>query len=454
GVDFAIKSLILLIRDRNSTSKIIDTLVPTLYDHAEGHDDELKAGILKFKGPDGKIKLVNQDVEWSLLGWRDRVLMREGPKDVVWNNIKVPHEDWREQVYKSSETLSRQSSGWFGGLINNLVASPSDSTSTTSQDTLPAAESAPIITPEDHDPAASDDILLTKVDFEFLRLYLLVGYITPHQTPTDAPLSSLNATVHSLTLIATSEYIYLAAERFDVWPPPLFPPEFNPAESVNKPLLDLISSPATPPSATPQNIDPFKGLTSDRVPQWSPPLRVGRVKDLVRCERWRTWRWALGPVTQMGEASEIERVLAMKIQNGAVGHVSAGPQPLQQGVRRKDKFEGGVGNTGGWGWWVRVVFKAPDGKGKQREEEEGGGSGGEYWWDLVFGTIDAANEFLEYVRDVRGVKESDDAVLPVQDLEDIVEPEDVFPVDGDEDVIDASRDEKLLTRVRTDGVQI
>jgi hypothetical protein len=506
GVDLGIKSLVLLTRDRASTSQIIDTLVPALYESAEGPDNEFKAGILKFKGPDGKIKLVNQDVEWSLQAWRDRVLLRQGPKDVVWNQLEVPNEDWRDAVFKNPDGNSARSngSGWLGGLINNLVPSapvaqdlpkqapgtPPETESTANESVSQhPREKSNIIKKEDHDPAVSDDYVLSKVDFEFLKLYLLVGYIVPKIPTLRSSLSpinlaspsSLSIDVHSLTLTATTEYIYLAAERLDVWPPPLFPPEFNPAESVNKPFLDalekanaLSSQTAAAPNA---NSDPFKGLTVDRVPQWSPPLRVGRVKDLVRCERWRTWRWALGPVTQMGEASELEKAIAVKVQNGAIGEVSVGKkqqhQLQQPGSQRRSKFDGDIGNTSGWGWWVRVVFAVHDDddvKGKQKVGEEKLSDTEtrpqqEYWWDLVFATISAANEFLEYVRDARGVKMDDDvSSLPIHDRADVYDPysgngEFSHEVDADmeeheegEEEDGAGRDLKLLKRLRPDGV--
>ncbi|KAI8845418.1 hypothetical protein BC829DRAFT_279657 [Chytridium lagenaria] len=77
-----IESIVLLTRDRTLTSKIIDSLVTTLYDAEEQEaETESNSKVIipgtggtktvvlsrrRFKGPDGKVRLVNQDVEWSL----------------------------------------------------------------------------------------------------------------------------------------------------------------------------------------------------------------------------------------------------------------------------------------------------------------------------------------------------------------------------------------------------
>ncbi|KAJ3217938.1 hypothetical protein HDU67_006966 [Dinochytrium kinnereticum] len=610
-----IESIVLLTRDRTLTSKIIDLLVTTLYD-AEEHEAESDATNSKviipgaggnktvvlsrrrFKGPDGRVRLVNQDVEWSLRGLRDLVLLREGPKHIFWNNVRVdPLRDWKDAWVNEAEgardAVGVKKKGWLGGLLDTFSSSSksilpaqtavgeasmgpvdvdssaddggseradaqSESSGRPRRESM-TAYSGNIITDADDDPAASDNVVLDKVNFEFLRLYQLVGWIVPHedrerkasldasqsrypstnpsplpplhrsssqdQDSTSLPPDQLSdasvpemvtsppvkVTVHSLTLSATSDFIYLASERFDVWPPPLFPPEYHPPDVVNDSILSALTLPgntdgvrsinaAAAPRMTgvspsgalivggsdssgPSSFllsssassssgfagleagrvaadlsqdDHFKGLAADRVPQWSPPLRVGRVKDLIRCERWRTWRWTLNEnVSQVREASVPEREVAMLIQNGAIGTVavrgydgvasklqentlrrksadpsnsdgagerlppsssSSSKRPSRKG-RSSSGFGFGrthseTGSTAGWEWWVRVVFAPP---------MEGGE---EYWWDLVFSTLDGANEFLEYVRDVRGVKpDEEEAPVPRTNA---------FEEDGDE----------------------
>ncbi|KAJ3104138.1 hypothetical protein HDU97_009489 [Phlyctochytrium planicorne] len=637
-----IESLVLLTRDRTITSKIIDSLVTTLYDAGDQEGDaEQNSKVIipgasgnttvvlsrrRFKGADGRVRLVNQDVEWSLRGLRDLVLMRSGPKQVFWNYMKVdPLRDWKAAWTngfdeRNDEMLSTKKKGWLGGLLDSFSTSSKllpdgdrDTVSDVSEVSNPSqrrrssvasAAPMPLITEIDNDPAASDDVVLDKVNFEFLRLYQLVGWIVPHeeagltipkssaspitpsvpgpssnsQIPPLAPETEnsppVKVTVHSLTLSATTDYIYLASERFDIWPPPLFPPEYHPSGNVNDSILSALAQTPEAKSNNGANITPrmsgvsrsgalmvagpsdtsylsssasssaaaatdprgiggvdpddyLKGLAADRVPQWSPPLRVGRVKDLIRCERWRTWRWTLNDnVSQVREATIPEREVAMLIQNGAIGtlavrgyqgasasskvpdratsrrlsETSISPQEGQPsapptGERRSGRrsrtsssgFSFGrtssVGSTAGWEWWVRVVFAAPS------EESLSGNQGSdapprEFWWDLVFSTLDGANEFLEYVRDVRGVKPEDGDALPQQLSSSLGSGPRAFPDvdgedddgfggdDGDEDLASAgsvgsasrkdegsfvalaagSRDMRLKGRVRSDGV--
>ncbi|KAJ3057250.1 hypothetical protein HK102_011079, partial [Quaeritorhiza haematococci] len=67
-------SLVLLTRDRTTTTRILDNLMPLLYE-SEG---ELAR---RIKGPDGRVRIVNQDVEWAMRGVKERVLLRRGIDD-------------------------------------------------------------------------------------------------------------------------------------------------------------------------------------------------------------------------------------------------------------------------------------------------------------------------------------------------------------------------------------
>jgi hypothetical protein len=126
----------------------------------------------------------------------------------------------------------------------------------------------------------------------------------------------------------------------------------------------------------------------------------------------------------MQSASRLECEAAVMIQNGVVGTLlrssnswicSGAEWPPESAATttsatndstladRVWKNEGvGSGNAAGWAWWVRVTFASPLDKDSSEMSRDAGQR--EYYWDLLFPTIEGANEFLEYVRDVRGFK--------------------------------------------------
>ncbi|KAJ3102700.1 hypothetical protein HDU96_009541 [Phlyctochytrium bullatum] len=345
-----IESIVLLTRDRNSTSKIIDSLVTTLYD-AEEHDSksEMNSKVIipsaggnktvvlsrrRFKGPDGRVRLVNQDVEWSLRALRDLVLVRAGPKHVFWNSVHVdPTKDWKELWLDNGagsevESSGNKKKGWFGGLLDSFsVSSKSLITPSIANEVAVGSAEAPgegqeaapglgrggdrrrpssslydpIITVDDDDPAADDSIILDKVNFEFLRLYQLVGWIVPQQVE-DASVAA-----------------------------------------------DAAGRRTPGPSHTP-----------------TPDLTEG------------------------GDTSQ-----------STTPTVEIHPPGLQLIVYLSGHL---LCALAAWG----VPQAGNDSSGNAQQSE----GANEYWWDLVFSTLDGANEFLEYIRDVRGVKPDEDESVP------------------------------------------
>ncbi|KAI9360473.1 hypothetical protein DFJ73DRAFT_83911 [Zopfochytrium polystomum] len=482
---------------------------------------------------DRRLVSVNAESTWNYRGLRDSVWLRNegesGSGSVVWRTVGVGNLNWRRIVFAGASAASESvagpssaSSSWLENIASKMSAAsssamrtltryptrlgasspeaPSDSPTSSEQPSriaepqpelqnrsrVDAPTSALTVGIDDVDPATQD---AADISDGQPNLYLMVGWICPAFRKSASGRGEdeiASITVQSLTLTATRDYIYLASERLDVWPPPLFPPEtLEFAASVNQKVLDSAIDavrhltvaagpqqqeaivpgenggivPSSPASTTP-TVSMDKGMTTDVVPHWSPPLRVGRVRDLKRCERWRTWRWAVGHVTQMGTASEVEREAAALVQNGAVGTLArvpaagklsgargawlcSGAEYPMAGVtsgaeeteeqRKWRKLGVGAGNAAGWVWWVRVVFSAPgattDGApvplqtfaASEADPEAtptpapsipttatATASEAEHWWDLLFSTMDAANEFLEYVRDVRGVREDGD----------------------------------------------
>jgi hypothetical protein len=209
------------------------------------------------------------------LKWiRDYILLREGPKDIIWNHLKdTGAVDWRKARAKrpNDQSLISVGNDWISKLVERLsvtaqsINSPAESdavshqvisnqnedASTFSHESLEEdnvqpyldSPSQPIITEQDFDPATS--IEMDKVNFEFLKLYLLVGLVCVEKeelVPSQpAAIDSDNTThkvfLHSSSLVLTEDYIYLFSERFDVYPPPLYPPESNPQPHVSNLLF-------------------------------------------------------------------------------------------------------------------------------------------------------------------------------------------------------------------------
>ncbi|KAJ1565921.1 hypothetical protein HK096_006731 [Nowakowskiella sp. JEL0078] len=492
-------SLVLLTRSKTYTSNLIDLLMPILYETSGDHSSGKH-----IKGPDGRVRIVNQDVEWAMRTLRENVLLRKGYKDVVYSQISS---SWKGSAYKNKGKKNQDSTtaladgiktglGWIGGLLNkpgtnqelNIEIIENTISRKPSAVELPITTSLPLIDDDDEDSAVHDGSEISKVNFEFLRLYLLVGWVSANTEKTNStaklPRNNCNLpspadgtpSVRTCSLIATNDFLYLITERFDVWPPLFFPPEFEPVVHVND-TIETVGARSQPGWSS--NSTAFKGLVADLVtPFSSPPLTAARVRDIRRCERWRSWRYTSTElVQQIGARVDGTGIMIM---NGAIGDcrsefvTSATDTTVSEtngaedgsgvgsssevrpslGRRGSATWTGSffrrattdAGNAAGWGWWVRVVFAKP-------ELDVSGGAvdmeNDEFWWDIVFSTMDSANEFLEYIRDVRGVRssESDDIHIYDESSTALMSPS---PVPGGEDEEDGDRN--LFKMTRKDGV--
>ncbi|KAJ1567875.1 hypothetical protein HK405_004439, partial [Cladochytrium tenue] len=194
--------------------------------------------------------VVCADSDWNLRALRDTVWLRrsgEVPQRVVWDRAAIPpRADWRTAVFApplrdSSRAAAVPHTSWLGSLTSSIIFS------TQSLPPLPSGSvlaSAPAEDPhmadrqqvrtvdsDDDDPAAA----MSANDGP--PLYLSVGWM--HAEPesssedgdaleSDASRKTLRSvTVRSVTLTGTRDYLYLAAERLDVWPPAMFPPELD-----------------------------------------------------------------------------------------------------------------------------------------------------------------------------------------------------------------------------------
>ncbi|KAJ1955358.1 hypothetical protein IWQ62_005550, partial [Dispira parvispora] len=168
-------SMVLLIRDRLQCSDFLNAFVVQCYE-ANVHL------------ANGKVRVVNHDIEWAIHNLRDTVFLQAGICD------------------------PQESPG-----IPSTPTSPSKPYAAAS---LPADQRRRLTnalqsvdTRQWVDPASGDDIVVDKVTFDFLKMYYLVGWVAqPDQAP---------AILHTCILVASQTFFYICDERLDVWPPPI-----------------------------------------------------------------------------------------------------------------------------------------------------------------------------------------------------------------------------------------
>jgi hypothetical protein len=292
-------SVLFQTRCRQVTTNIIDNITTIFH---ENFDVNREGGI------------INQDTEWCIRGIQNSVLIRPGPK--------------------STKILDYSSCWIHEGIIE--------------------------LTDTEFDEGIHEQI--TKVDFDYVQVYLFAGFIDFHKLTEHR----ITVGIQHVTLLASREYIYVMEERLDAWPPALFPPEFQPKHRPMKSLRDL----------------PSKGFLIDKVPQFS--LKgIGRIADITLVEIWRSWRIdsSFEPMVQNQFFG-----LGAALQKGHIGALNESKNSVNQ-----------QGTTSGWFWWVRVSFgnlhdfSQPTSPPKSLPKQG-------YWWDLVFETRDSINDFVEAIQ--------------------------------------------------------
>ncbi|KAI8806471.1 hypothetical protein BJ742DRAFT_870568 [Cladochytrium replicatum] len=509
-------SLVLFMRDKTITSRFLEQLV---------------AGM-----PALQPKVINEDSTWVAKSIRENLVLKSGEKDIVYKSIST---DWKNLDVTA------------GSLSGQIPTAGDESVAAKSAD---ESQKVPIVSELDEDPAAA-----SPTD-DFVKLYLLAGWVIP-ASPSARNTSGLEAVASSLsqllggqkqpqqqipmetgqylplpsqgvppaiktcTLVASTDFIYLTPERFDVWPPLLFPQDTEALAPPNATIEDAAasallqlkrdskgstsSSAGTGVGATSALSNAYKGLVADLVlPFSNPPLAVVPIKEIRRCERWRSWRYtAKKQVKQIGGDSGEYGVMIM---NGLIGasptvrglrgrstsreelsSTAAGSPPsvpsspvtpsislspsqssdLPSAHQEESKNRvmtpsrtgrsssisasasppnfGGLGalfrrgsggaspdsgNAAGWGWWVRM-FCSKDIEGAEPIE---------YWFDFMFSTMGSSNEFLAYIRDVRGVN--------LEDGEDGNEASGFDELAAVEDGREHELEGDLLSKRRKDGV--
>lgn len=284
--------------------------------------------------------LINQDTEWCIRNIQKNLLLKFGPKSI--------------------------------GVVNygNTWDVPD----------LPAL----ILSDYEYDNGINE--LITKVDFNFVKLYLFVAFMRYYR-PVQG-LQGRGVEVIHTTLFSTQDFIYLYNERLDVWPPAIFPLGTPTRPNINGPIDEILGF-----------ANAGNELTSSKVPLISSILGVGRVSEICRIERWRSWRIDGALAFQGTEFRGIGKAL----QNGHVGYIGIDSENASHSRQQ--------GTLGGWFWWTRIIFgKAMSGMPAKSPGPTSPPSGipistdsysVSYWWDLCFSSRDTVDEFIDTIRQMR-----------------------------------------------------
>ncbi|KAJ2456306.1 hypothetical protein EV183_000233 [Coemansia sp. RSA 2336] len=152
-------SCVLMIRDRLTCSDVIDSLAEIGYETRA-----LDAGGIGS----GRQRALNHDVEWAMHHLVQQVFLRPATFAGV--------DDADHALQQVRAELQRTQSGRTPGALV--------------------------------DAASGDDVIVDKVTYEFLKLYLCVGIATAQG-------------MRARTLVATPQFVYVVRERVDIWPPPV-----------------------------------------------------------------------------------------------------------------------------------------------------------------------------------------------------------------------------------------
>ncbi|TPX59053.1 hypothetical protein PhCBS80983_g02700 [Powellomyces hirtus] len=404
------ESVNILTRDKSATTAFLDGYNESLASHK--NDGTPMDGEMSL---DNAANPVNENFDWAVDAMRDHIFVRRGAR-----SFGYPKSWTNETRTISSPSVNGK---WYERILRGgRNREPPRAGLGTNSETGHSKMAASLFASTEEDVAVN---ALDEIDSTLIKTYLLAGLIVivPPSSQTQQPAIS----VRSVSLAATKDFIYLFTERHDVWPPLLFPPETKAPSWVNDAILDKSVD-----RQDDSGMSAAKGLLVDAVGMVSRVVDVGKVAHVLRCERWRTWRWNGTATTGEGGI----------VQNGYLGVWRKGRRREHSASAREwgwcSEGECVEGNTAGWSWWLRVVFADPatpvepaennaiqDDKSDTAKGRETSSSphmampsrpptgtdpmrSNERYWDLVFGSLDSANEFLQLIRELRGSKTDGD----------------------------------------------
>jgi hypothetical protein len=261
--------------------------------------------------------IINQDVEWFVRNLQSTVLLAKGSK--------------------STQILS------YHNVWDQMKPAP--------------------LRDEEYDQGLNQEI--SKVDFDFIRVYQLGVFLRYTKPLENCDLRGVQ--IQHVSFLTTCQYIYILAERLDVWPPAFVPPEYNPINGVNDPIEAKIKV-------------KDKGLQIDYIPLFS-VLGIGRVSELCKIEKRRSYK------IDQGLSSDLAG-LGKHLAKGDIGHMKKKMEKIAQ-----------AGSTSGWPWHLRLVFGEKTSSvvypcefeiPKSRDDFQV-----HYWWDLGFASKEATSTIID-----------------------------------------------------------
>ncbi|KAI8894726.1 hypothetical protein BC833DRAFT_201431 [Globomyces pollinis-pini] len=297
-----ILSVMFQTRSRLHTTQVIDSITTVIHEEFDGQTGS------NFLAPIQAQTLINQDCEWSFKALQEMILLKPGAKAV-----DILSYDW------DKATLRKLSNEEFDHGIEELV---------------------------------------TKVDFNFIKLYVFGVVLRYFQPVLNTNVRGLE--IQHITLFGTRDYLYVLQERLDIWPPSIFPPGF-----INERYNNFTNE-----------SQQYKGLMTDMITQYQ-TLGVGRIKDITRIERWRSWR--------IDESFQDFQGLGRCLQNGHIGYWNESVSHLKQ-----------QSTTSGWFWWIRIVYGSREDQGGPMLSPQGIPESG-YFWDVVFSSRESADDVVEMI---------------------------------------------------------
>jgi hypothetical protein len=369
------KSVVFITRSRVETTKALESLASTLPAHFStpiptGSSAQQSTQPTTTSGRNRVLK-INQNMEWAWRFVQSRILLQPATAKLT-----------RILSYNTVWGLSE-----FGPEDHEL-----------SVDEFDAGV---------HDP-------VSPVDFAFIKTWIqgiYLRYFKPVEGVDKRGVESC-----AVSFVVTGDYVYVVGERMDVWPPPLFPPESMTTTFPNiPPSTSFTVNSSLNDSVGRDDDDVFKmkkGLVADVVSPFS-LMGVGRVRDISRLERWRSWR-----LNTCHSETPGFRTLGTCIQNGLVGYhlidhrISSSlrgsaleaPSSSTRKKENQKKERNQQGSASGFLWWCRVYFGYQQHEGQDFERPASPPSikpGVGYWWDICFRCRESCQEFMDVVVEQR-----------------------------------------------------
>lgn len=324
-------SYTILTRDKEATKLAVESLQTLFY----GSSPSLELG-RRVDTMNGRVQIVNDQREWFYRYLREQVFLEKDRSrgNILFNGPGLSRKyldfeeggmddseqpNKKESASKSSSTtgVGNWWSNWFSGgggsgSTQSIIPPPHPPPASTETSSSPSPHLLPsnhgpyqvINSSEDYDPASNQSTEELESSPSSNILYELVGWvISPLKSSSASSKLPIPPVLRTVSLVGSQDYLYLLLERFDVWPTLLDSESLFESPTSTRPTTSSsISKPRQPKNFAISSLFPKKeewdmfrgkkGLVSDIILPGSKNsiLKCARIKDIVRCERWRAWR--------------------------------------------------------------------------------------------------------------------------------------------------------------------